>query len=306
VVDNPILYPLGAPTLNGTVISVDMALDMPEYITQRLIDLTLQRFIVDQIFTTGGNPVRGGAVIYDQLTTNQLYTTNDVEQVGPTGEFPIVSGTRMAPLVAQVAKYGGKFQYSDEAKRRQDSTLFDQLTTQLANTIVRKVNVIAVAQLDAQIAAMAGVTTYAAPKHWDLVVTNGVGVDPNNLWPAANFAMVNAMAQGFELGNNGYNLWFLNPIDYATLGVIYGTTLAQLLASQGVSIFPSNRVAKGSAYAIAKGNVGFLKYEKGLSTETWREQKTESTWVQSSVLPVMGITNPYSVIKITGISTPAP
>lgn len=304
MVDNPVLYPLGSPTFSGNTITVDMALDMPEYITQKLIDLTLQKFIVDQIFTTGGNPVRGGAVIYDQLTVNQLYTTNDVEQVAPTAEFPIVSGTRMAPLVAQVAKYGGKFQYSDEAKRRNDATLFDQLVTQLANTIVKKVNVIAIAQLEAQISSMGGATTYAAAKTggWGAVVTNGVSVDPNNVWPAADFANVNAKAQVFELGNSGYDLWFLNPLDYATLGVIYGTTLAQLLASQGVSIFPSNRVTRGTAYAIAKGNVGFLKYEKGLSTESWREPKNESTWVQSSVLPVMGITNPYSVIKVTGIN----
>jgi len=52
---------------------------------------------------------------------------------------------------------------------------------------------------------------------------------------------------------------------------------------------------------VARGQVGFLDYERQLSTETWREQATRRTWIQSYVMPVMGITNPYAIRKVVGL-----
>jgi hypothetical protein len=42
--------------------------------------------------------------------------------------------------------------------------------------------------------------------------------------------------------------------------------------------------------------------EKPLGTVTWREEGRERTWVQASVRPVMYVTNPYAVIKVTGLA----
>jgi hypothetical protein len=44
-----------------------------------------------------------------------------------------------------------------------------------------------------------------------------------------------------------------------------------------------------------------MRVEKPLSTETWREAETQRTWVQSDVRPVMVITNPYGIAKVTGL-----
>lgn len=301
-IDLPVLYPLGAPSIdqNTGIISVDMALQQPEYITQRLSDLTLQRFIVDQIFASSGNPVRGGAVIYDQIVQNDLYTTNDVEQVAPGAEFPVVGAERQVPLVATVSKYGGKFRYTDEARRRNDATLLEQKTQKLANVLVRKVNTIAVAQLEANFTALAGATTVAG-NNWNTVVTGGASQSNNTLWPAADFAKVQLAADVTELGVT-VDLWLVNPAQLSTLRTIYGQFYREVLDSYGLTMFPSNRVPAGVAYALARGQVGFLNYERGLFTETYRKPDNESTWVQSSVLPVMGITNPYSVYKVTGLA----
>jgi hypothetical protein len=301
-IDSPVTFPLGAPSIdqNTGLITVDMALNTPGYITQRLSDLTLQRFIVDQIFANSGDPVRGGAVIYDQITQNDLYTTNDVEQVAPGATFPIVGAERPVPLVATVSKYGGKFMFTDEAKRRNDAFLFDQKTQKLANTLVRKVNTFTVAQLEANFTALAGATTIPG-NDWTAVVTGGASQSNNSAWPAADFAAVQTQADTTELGVT-IDLWILNPADLGMLRTIYGNQYENVLASFGLTVFPSNRVAHGTAYALSKGNVGFLKYEVGLATETWREPDSQATWVQSSVLPVMGITNPYSIYKVTGLA----
>jgi hypothetical protein len=49
------------------------------------------------------------------------------------------------------------------------------------------------------------------------------------------------------------------------------------------------------------GQVGEMRVEKALSTETWREPETQRTWSQSDVRPVFVITNPYGIAKVTGL-----
>src|SRR5690349_20859445 len=105
-------FPLGAPTLNGQQLTVDMALNQPTRITRRIADLTLQRFIPTRIFAQGGT-VSGGAVVYDQATLNELYLDRDVENRAPGQEYPVVTSSRQAPGVAKVEDWGGKFDITD-------------------------------------------------------------------------------------------------------------------------------------------------------------------------------------------------
>jgi uncharacterized SAM-binding protein YcdF (DUF218 family) len=44
-----------------------------------------------------------------------------------------------------------------------------------------------------------------------------------------------------------------------------------------------------------------MRFEKPLSTETWREPQTQRTWLQTDIRPVMYVTNPYSLLKVTGL-----
>jgi hypothetical protein len=294
-----VAFPLGAPVVTQTTLTVDMALNSPTRITRRIADLTLQNFIVDRIFASSGQTVAGGAVVYDQATANELYTTRDVERVAPGQEFPIVGGERRGPRVAEVEKWGGKFFVTDEARRRNNVAHFNNLVTQLANTIVRKVNARAVAELEAAITALGGAGTFIG-HDWSTAITNGTNATPNAELPAADFAQAQLVADQEELGVT-FDLWLLNPRELAALRVVYGNGFQQLLDSYNLEVFASNRVAPGTAYAVARGQVGFLDYEQGLATETYRKPENERTWVQSSVLPVMGVTNPYSIKKITGL-----
>ncbi len=296
----PVTFPLGAPVVTGNQISVDTALNMPNYITRRLADLTLQRFIVDRIFSSSGQAVTGGAVIYDQLLTNQLFTARDVERRMPSDEYPLVGSNRMAPMVASVEDYGGKFFVTDEARRRNSAVLFNNQIQQLANTIVRKVNTRAVATLQASVAALAGDGTFAG-HNWTSVVTAGTNATSATGYPAADFAHAQLVADVKELGVT-YDLWLLNPQEHATLATVYGPNLRLVLDSYGISTYATNRIPAGTAYAVATGQVGFLDYEQGLMTVTWPDPGRVMSWVQSSVKPVMGITNPYSVLAVTGLA----
>lgn len=293
-----IAYPLAAPTLSGNVLTVDIALQQPTRITRRIMDLTLQKFIVDRIFATGGG-VSGGSVVYDQATINELYTDREVERVMPGDEFPVVGSQRPTPKVALVEKWGGKFFITDEARDRNDITFFNNQVTQLSNTIVRRVNTNAVATLETAITALGGAGTFAG-HNWGTVVTGGSSQTNNSGWPAADIANAQYLADTDELGVT-YDLWLVNPKQRMQLAITYGADLDAVLASMGIEVFASNRITNGTAYAVARGQVGEIRVEQALGTETWRESGTQRNWVQSSVRPVMYVTNPYSIKKVTGL-----
>ena len=294
-----ITYPLAPPTLSGNLLTVDVALNQPTRITRRLMDLTLQRFIVNRIFQVGAS-VSGGAVIYDQQTLNELYTDRDVQYVTPGAEFPIVGSQRQTPNVALVEKWGGKFRITDEARTRNEVGFFDRQVTQLANTIVRKVNTRAVETLDAAISALGGGGTFVGHS-WSTVVTGGSSQTNNSGWPAADLAMAQYLADVDELGMT-YDLWLVNPKQYMDFHTVYGAAARDVMESYGIEMYASNRVPAGTAYAVASGQVGEIRVEKALGTETWREHKGEATWVQSSVRPVLFVDAPYAVKKVTGLA----
>jgi hypothetical protein len=295
---NPVAHPLGPPTMSGTTYSVDLALQQPTRVTRTVMDLTLQRFFADRVFTNSGG-VTGGAVVYDVVLTNDIYLERDIGRVAPGGEFPIVTSLRRAPQVAAVEKWGGKFFVTDEARDRNDVSVYTRHIRQLANTIVRKINQRAVEVLNAAVTANSRTATGHS---WGSVITTGSSATNANAWPAADFAAAQYQAEVEEMGVV-YDLWVLNPAQYLSLATIYGNFLGELLDSLGLSVFVTNRVAAGTAFAVAEGQVGQMRIEQPLATETWRDADgRQQTWTQTSVRPVMFVDNPLAVIKFSGLT----
>lgn len=294
-----VVNPLAPPTFTTTLLSIDIALQNPtRVITPMVLDLTRQRFFVDRVFASAGG-VTGGAVIYDVVVYPDLYADRDVQRVEPGSEFPEVSFSRRAPAAAVVEKWGGKFRFTDEARDRNDQREFTKAMRQLANTIVRKINQRGVQTLEAFITAnsrsVAGVswgsvnTTYASGSNWPL-------------FPARDFAKADLVAEQEEMDMD-YNLWILNPAEMFNLEGIYGDRLGALLDSYDISIFVTNRITAGTAYAVAEGQVGEMRVESPLSTETWRDPNgKQQTWVQSSVRPLMYANNAFAILKFTGLT----
>ena len=293
-------HPLGPPVVSGTTITVDTMLNQPTRVTNMLMDLTLQRFIADRVFASAGG-VSGGAVIYDELTMNDLYTNRDIERVEPGMEFPIITSERPQPKIAQVEKWGGKVWISDEARDRNNSASFTNQIRQLGNVVVRKINQRAIEVLEASITA-SGQTVVG--RNWSTATDVGpdASVSTRQQLPVRDFAMAGLMADQDELGVN-YTLWLLNPQEYANLIILYGPGgLQALLQTLNISIYVSNRVTAGTAYVVAGTQTGEMRVEKPLGTRTWREEGRERTWVQASVRPGMYVTNPYGVLKFTGLA----
>lgn len=291
-------HPLGPPVITGTTITVDTMLNQPTRITRMIMDLSLQRFVADRIFASAGG-VTGGAVVFDRVTANELYASRDVERVMPGQEFPEITSERLVPSIAEVEKWGGKVYITDEARQRNNIAQFTNQIRQLTNTIVRKVNARAMATLEAAITA-SGRTVVG--RNWSTATDVGPTPTTRQNLPMRDFAEAARQAEAAEFGFT-FDLWIMNPQEYANLIILYGAQgLRDLLAELGLSVYVSNRVTAGTSYAVASQQAGELRVEKPLGSETWREPGRERTALQSSVRPVMFVSNDFAVLKFTGLA----
>ncbi|WP_067891218.1 major capsid protein [Nocardia vaccinii] len=298
---NPSYYPLGPASVSGSQITLDVLLNEPTRITAYLADLSLQNFFADRIFTNGGG-VSGGSVIYNQITYNDLYPTRDVATVAPGSEFPNLTSSRPTPLVAVPEKFGGKFGVTDEEKRRNDPWVIQSQGVKVMNAITRKINTRAMTALASAVAQTGGATTMVG-NNWASTVTGGSSQTTNQQWPSADFAKAQMLADETELGYS-YDTWIVNPQEAAHFREVYsGNGAAQeQLDSYGITMFSTNRCAAGTAYAVATGRVGQMRMEVPLSTESWRDPEEQVTWVQSFCAPAFAVTEPYAVVKVTGLA----
>ncbi|MGH3953941.1 MAG: major capsid protein [Mycobacterium sp.] len=296
-------YPLAAPTVNGNDVTVDRMLNEPTRVTRYLSDLSLLNYFAHRVFPTVGAP-SGGAVLYTQLTENDVYpdpSRPDVQNIEPGAEFPVIGFTRPTPRVAQVEKFGGRFEVTDEAKRRNDATQMQQGARKLANTINRGIHTRALAVLTSEFAALGANAQTVVSVGWSSIVTGGASQASAQEWPAADFSNVQLVADKKELGVT-FNTWIVNPSDATRFRQVYGRDWRTVLEENGTQFIVTNRQTAGEAWVIEEGVPGECRLEVPLNTVTYREDENELTWVQSGVCPVFYVTNPYSVLKVTGLN----
>ncbi|MCT2031874.1 hypothetical protein M3D00_17235, partial [Dietzia cinnamea] len=282
------LYP-GHTDLNGNLITVDEALNHPTVITERLADLTFDQVLVDRVFSTIGQPVSGGAVIYSQITEKHLFV-DGVADRKPGDEYPVIFSDKPEAQLARVQDFGGKFAISDEARRRNNSIDFDNSVTRLANTITRKLNSRAIETLEAALSTLddGGEIT---GHNWAGLNLTGATPTPSAERPTADLAAAQLAADTDELGVT-YSMLLVHPAQRAALATAYGPELKAVLDAFGMTMHSTTQVPAGTAYVLDPGSVGFVDYEQPLTTDTWDDRQHRQTWLQSYAMPVMGVTSP--------------
>lgn len=293
--------PLGAPTVNNGTVTVQRYSNEPTRVTNLVSDLTLKRFFIDRVFTRAGG-VSGGAVVFDEVTDNELWTDRDAESVAPGEEFPILTSSRGEPKVAVPKKWGGKFYVTDEARERDEVQLITTHARKIANTIVRATNAYTVAVLNAAVVAS---SRQVAGNNWTTAIPNGTNPTAPRLTPIADLALARKNAITDEMGIE-YDTLFINENEELSLlaFVQYNSArLNEVLASVGFTngYFVSPRVPQGKPFLVASGQVGEYRIEKPLGTESWREPETQQTWWQTDVRPVAYVTNKFAVLQLTGV-----
>lgn len=293
-------WPLGPPAVAADGgITVPQMLNQPTRVTAMVQDLSRERFLLDWLFRSAGG-VTGGAVVYDQPTANDLYSDRDVGKVNPGAEFPIVTSSRPIPKIAVVEKWGAKVFITDEARDRNDAGQFTNEIRKLTNTIIRKLNQRAIEEIEAVFTAL---PSQVIPGHnWSTATTLGTSPTAYALQPVGDFVNIQLYNDGLEVGVE-HDTLIMNPQERASLQNLYGLDWAAYLQAYGYTAwYVSQRVAAGTAYSLARGQVGQLRIEKPLSSESWRDKDgRELTWIQSSVRPVMYVQQPLAIVKLTGL-----
>jgi hypothetical protein len=255
----PVSYPLGAPTLVGNTLTVDTALKQPGRITKRIADLTLQKFIVDRIFASSGDHGRRARHLRPGDDEPALHEP-EPERRMPGDEYPIVGAPRTAPQVALSEDWGGKFFVTDEAVRRNDRVYFDNQVTAAgehdgAGSTPRRSS------------ARGGDRRTRRRGHVRRPQLGGrrhrrlLADERDRL--AGGGLRERPARRGRRRARRHLRPVDREPAAEGDAGDVYGAGLADVLASFGIEIFASNRVAAGTPTRSPRGQVGFLDYEQG-------------------------------------------
>jgi hypothetical protein len=299
----PVFYPLGPPSISGTQITVDVALNNPTVITRDIARLAEQQFFAARVFSDAGG-VQGGAVLYELPPTiaTDLYAERGVQEVAPGEEFPIITFLRGVPVLTKPRKLGAKFPVTKEARQRNNPRLLQRAMIQTANTIALTLDALGVAVLNAAITGnsrtMAG-TSWSAAAATTMTTRSGTNVPTSDLLSARKL---------IELEHRGQSLnsILIHPnqeLSLNQLAAATGTSIGGLLASVGIdNWFSTDRVAAGTAILYQQGQVGGWATEFPLSEDVYYENEIESWWYQWSVSPAVFVDNPYALLQLTGIA----
>jgi hypothetical protein len=286
------------PSLNGRQLSVDVALNQPTIIRNRISKLADDQILLDKLFHGWGARVEGGGILYSVVQASDFYTA-DVEKRAPGGEYKVVEGVDPDPKLAVVADWGGKFQVTDEQRVRNAVSYLDQQTTQLANTLARKLDVAAIAAIEAALDSSNVITGHS----WDSLVFVGplTAITPSANRPTADFSAAQLASDLQELGVH-HDLLIVHPNHAAALRTAYAEDLDDMLKSAGLELFANPRMTPGVAYVCERGQVGTVGFEFPLDVFSWPEPSTRSTWIQGFVVPAFAVDRPFALKKLVSIS----
>jgi hypothetical protein len=290
-------YPYPAPTVNGTQITVEAFLQNPTRVQRAIDELANNRFITDVIFQQGP-AVQGGAVLYDQVVGPETsFTDQDVQEIEPGSEFPILGTGELMPLVAVSRKYGGEVMLTDEAVRRDRRDLLARNTTRLRNTIIRKVDTVAISALEA-----APILSYVGAD-WGTAATDILAELASAAFESTSLDM--GYSPDTVLINPAQELDLLKDTDIRTALANSGdaSIIRQGLVGtlMGFTFITSSRVEAGTAYLLERRTAGSVSDEVPLYARPLHDDRRETWFIHGGRVAVPFVTDPKAVVKLTGI-----
>ena len=284
------------PELSGRTLTIDVALRHPTIIRSQIAKLADDQILLPKLFRTYGTRVEGGGLLYSVINASDFYST-DIEKRTPGAEYKVVEGVDPDRKLAPVEDWGGKFTVPQEVITRNDVNYLDQQTTQLANTIARKLDSRAVAVTNA-----AGVASIAVSSPWSDVVTVGpeANLTPSSARPTAHFAEAQELADLDELGVTLDTL-LVHPSQARALRTAYAENLDAMLKSAGLQMYANPRIPDGTAYVVQGGQVGTVGFEYPLTVDVWEDKATRSWVVQAFAVPALAVDRPFAAKKLTAL-----
>lgn len=304
----PLTYPPASPTQVGEITQIHQLLNSPTMLDRRLRTIAENRFI-SSVLLTGRYPVEAGAIAYQQ--GESIFTARDVEAIRPGMEYPR-TGLGFGPQqIAEVVKWGSDVPITDEAVRRLRMDPVNRALLKLVNTLVRKVDGIALAAIASQVTA-----THAAAALWSA----GTATILRDLLLAVS--KVTALNQGFMPDTV--------VVDDTTYAMVVSDKTIQEARSRedganpvytgsfpmiaGLRILPSPNVPfANSALVLDSTQLGGMADEQlggpnysgglgGIETKTIRDEDKDGWRIRARRVTVPIVVEPAAAIRITGVS----
>lgn len=292
------------PVLPNTAVQINVAdfIANPTRVTRQLDQrLTTIGTIADYAFTAGD--ANQGAVVYDELLSDSLNFERDVEVIAPGSEFPEVVDVALQERVARVAKYGGKTELTWEAIRRNDQAEVSRKLNVLAHLVAKRVNAVAVAA----IMNNPNIQKMEVADSWVPTTSDPIGdvfsakslVDDADLGYSTDLALINPLdSVKYFLGRKDIRQQFPsntpdNPVVAGDLGRI-----------ADLEWIKSSRIPRGNIFILQRGVSGSIRDEEGgLKVNTYDDNDRQVRILQSwrSIVPI--ITDPRSIVQITGFES---
>lgn len=287
------------PSLTGRELTVDAALKTPRIIAARIAKLVDAQLALPLFTHQLGAPTSGGGLIFSTIDRDSYYTIDDAQQRGPGDEYPVLRPNDLEPKLALVEDYGGKVPIPDEVVIRNNVSYFDQVTTQLSNVLLRKLDSRLFAKLDA---AITGENIVPGHSWAELqLVGDPATLTPSAELPTADIAGAQFAADLQELGII-HDTLVVAPQEAFSLRSAYADKLDDMLKSAGVEMVVNTRVAPGTAWALQKGQVGTVAFEVGLTVDVIPDPERRRKILQAFVVPAIAIDKPSAAKKITGLA----
>lgn len=287
------------PKYDQANVNIGNLIANPTRIERRLNIINQDRYIVDYVFNqTSAN---GGGVIFDRVKQD-LYLDRDAQAIDDGAEFPKLTGEDVESDIAMVKRYGGEVDLTFAAVRRNDTSAYQRKVNQLANTVLRKANRVAVAALERD----EDIPEYVIGTDW----TSASGD------PLGDLATAQSMIDDSEMGYQSDTV-LINPQDALTLrkrkdirdalpresvelNPVLSRDLAGLLE---LNFIKSPFVPKGEAWLVSSGTLGtFADEEGGLKADTYDEKNRHVHVLQAWRTFVPVVTDPFAAVRLKGLS----
>lgn len=297
-------FPLSPASVQDGSITVDMFVQEPTRLSNYVASLTQANLVSQFLFTS--TQAQGGAIMYDRLVANKATAADRPGVIAPGGEFPTIGAGEGEPVVDPVVKTGGKFEITREAQLRNDPILLQRGAQRVANTMTK--------DIDGRAFDVISSTLDAIP--------NSLKVESSG-WAAAGQvqasaktattgegALIDNLEEGKLLAEEtglGYNVdtLVLRPRDAKNLRTILGLQNWQgILSTLGVTLYvtQSDKLADGEGLLLQRGAVGVMGVEDPISTDNEYLKATQKTVFYTWATMAFGVTDPFSVVKLTGLN----
>lgn len=289
-------YPAGAPSSDGTRLTVDTLLKAPTVLQKRIITPS-QNFLSDLLFRPGTTD--SGAVLYNKAKKEDIYPSRgEVQQIEPGARYPMVDVEEGGSEVALATKFGAGYIVTDEAKRRNNLNVITKGNLKLRNAMLRQDAYRALSAFRDAVPTVNAVASWSTARAMrEDVLRNvaairslGLGYNPDTCIISPNTATELLLLAEFDS---------LMPRENRELNPLYNPTLSGLLQINWVV----NEFAQDNEAILLQTQItGANIVEVPFNVEVEREGTRKRDVVLADKWSVPVIDEPESALIITGVN----